>query len=90
MTSGGKLPQGLLFPKNDDFWNFGTCPFVENDGFPYIWSIWVQILYIFGAYLVRDGYLVSTWLVRGGYVAGTWLVRGWYVDSFQIVEIRVP
>ena len=65
VTSGGKLPQGLLFPKNDDFWNFGTCPFGENDGFPHIWSIWVQILYIFGTYLVRDGYLVGTWLVRG-------------------------
>ena len=83
VTSGGKLPQGLLFPKNDDFWNFGTCPFGENDGFPHIWSIWVQILYVFGTYLVRDGYLVGTWLVRGGYVVGTRLVRGF-------LQIRVP
>ena len=76
MTFCGKLPQGLLFLKNDDFWNFGTCPFGENYDFPYIWCIWFQVLYIFGTYLVRGGYVVGTWLVRGGYVVGTWLVRG--------------
>ena len=68
VTSGGKFPQGLLYLKNYDFWSFETCPFGENDGFPYIYCIWVQFLYIFGTYLVR-----------GGYVVGTWRVRGWYM-----------
>ena len=79
VTSGGKFPQGLLYLKNYDFWSFETCPFGENDGFPYIYCIWVQFLYIFGTYLVRGGYVVGTWLVRGWYVVGTWRVRGWYV-----------
>ena len=56
-----KLPQGLLFLKNQHFWDLGTCTFWKNVDFLRIW-------YIFGTWLVRGWYVVGTWMVRGWYV----------------------
>ena len=35
----GSTPQGLLFLKNNNFWNFETCPFWRNCIFAHIWSL---------------------------------------------------
>ena len=83
VTSGGKLPQGLLYLKKWRFLEFWDMP---------IWGKWRFSLYLLhmGPVFVYIWYIFGTWWVRGWYVVGTWLVRGWYVDSSQIVEIRVP
>ena len=83
-----KHPAGMLFLKNQHFWNFGTCPFWKKVDFLHIWYIFgtylVHIWYVDGTWMVRGWYVDGTWMVREWYVNGTWMVRGWYVDGTWI------